>query len=78
MEYVIAKEFKTLIHRFKVGDAVAESYNLQPFTFTELKERGVVVEKTTAQTVWSKPSATAARDLTTKTVADSHRVAGGN
>lgn len=45
MEYIIAKEFKTLIHRFKVGDMVAESYDLQPHTFDELKERGVIVEK---------------------------------
>lgn len=52
MEYVIAKEFKTLIHRFKVGDSVAQSFDLQPFTFDELKERGVIAEKAPADAVF--------------------------
>lgn len=55
MEYVIAKEFKTLIHRFKIGDAVTESHDLQPHTFDELKERGVIVAKAGEQSAAPEP-----------------------
>lgn len=54
MTHVVAKPFNTSIRRMRVGTAVAETDDLAPHTFSDLKTRGFI--KSDAPDVASAPA----------------------
>lgn len=50
MPHVVTKPFNTTNRRFRLNDAVAETDDLAPHTFGDLKTRGFIAETKDAET----------------------------
>lgn len=45
MSNIVAKPFKSLVHRFKIEDEITDVHDLRPHTLDDLKARGFVSDQ---------------------------------